>query len=462
MNLFRAIQHRSDPTISMDQLVEQFKYLNTFYPVALRQTLTGNQEHIEESFEGYVQGLYKSNGVVFAVEGARLRLFQQARFIWRAIGSRPTQRLFGNRDLALLENPWPNGNTQDLLARVIQDADMSGNAFFVRRPGPRLKRLRPDWVTIVLGSPDGADPGMRAGDIDAEVIGYGYQPGGPGSGRQPVALDVDDVVHFAPYPDPLYSFRGMSWITPVLREIMGDSAATSHKLKFFENGATANMIVTLDPDLSVDDFNKWVDIFEGDHAGVLNAYKTIYLGGGADTKVVGADMHQMDFKTVQGAGETRIAAAGGVPPVVVGLSEGLQAATYSNYGQARRSLADVTMHPLWMNVAGSFEKVVRVPRDAELWYDFRGIPFLKEDQKDAIEIQKARASTHQILLNAGYTPESVIAAVEADDFSLLKHTGLYSVQLQPPMPEGSPPAADQAGRSLAELIKPFLKDIGGN
>ena len=38
-------------------------------------------------------------------------------------------------------------------------------------------------------------------------------------------------------------------------------------------------------------------------------------------EVVGRDFQQMDFKAVQGAGETRIAAAAGVPPIVVGVHE---------------------------------------------------------------------------------------------------------------------------------------------
>ena len=63
------------------------------------------------------------------------------------------------------------------------------------------------------------------------------------------------------------------------------------------------------------------------HEGLWNAYKTLYLGGGADAKIIGSNMQQLDFKTVQGHGETRIAAAAGVPPIIVGLSEGLEAAT---------------------------------------------------------------------------------------------------------------------------------------
>lgn len=485
-SLFRAIKQRSFPNISLDDLITQFKYAGNNYSTLLNQSIPSDHEEVEQSFEGYVSGLYKGNGVVFACMGARLRLFQQARFIFRSLGNRAASsprgdvaleglelrdeqwtergrpgRLFGTKDLRLLENPWPNGNTHDLLARAIQDADLSGNAFFAKRGAGanlRLKRLRPDWMAIVLGSPD-KKTRLDSSDIDAEVIGYIYQPGGTGSQKEPVTLLVDEVVHFAPYPDPIASFRGMSWLTPVIREITADSAATSHKLKFFENGATANMIVTLDSGIHPDQFDRWVDAFEKQHTGYLNAYKTLYFGGGADAKVVGADMHQMDFKTVQGAGETRIAAAAGVPPIVVGLSEGLAAATYSNYGQARRSMADLMAHPAWQNAAGSFEKIVNVPGGSELWYDARDIPFLQEDQKDAAEIQNRKATTIQVLVNSGYTPDSVIAAVDADDMTLLEHTGLYSVQLQPPLPNGpAAPVADQAGRALKAWLDTLKTD----
>src|SRR5439155_2794947 len=138
-------------------------------------------------------------------------------------------------------------------------------------------------------------------------------------------------------------FRGMSWLTPIVREVMGDSAATTHKLKFFEQGGTPNMVVSLDASITKEAFDAWRKTFEGRHEGLLNAYRTLYLGGGASVQVVGKDLQQLDFKVTKGAGETRIAVAARVPPIIVGLSEGLASATYSNYGMARRHFADATL-----------------------------------------------------------------------------------------------------------------------
>jgi phage portal protein BeeE len=419
-----------DGSLTLGQYMDLLNFGGFQYPFVPTQTYQGgNQEAIADNFLGYVQGVYQTNGVVFACMLARMLLFSEARFQFRRMQNGRPGELFGTAALGLLETPWPGGTTGDLLSRAIQDVDLAGN-FYATRYNRRIQRLRPDWVTIILGSYAQAD--VAPGDLEAEVLGYLYSPGGPMSGRPAITLQPDQVAHFAPVPDPTACYRGMSWLTPVMREIMSDGAASTHKLKFFEHGATPNMVVTLDAGITQEAFTKWIEKFRAGHEGVANAYKTLYLAGGADAKVVGTDFRQMDFKTVQGAGETRIAAAAGVPPVIVGLSEGLQAATYSNYAQARRRFADGTMRPLWRNVAGSLARIISVPAGAELWYDDRDIPFLQEDQKDAAEIQQAHAQTMRTLIDAGFAPDSVTSAVISGDLSRLVHTGLYSVQLQPP------------------------------
>jgi phage portal protein BeeE len=264
-----------------------------------------------------------------------------------------------------------------------------------------------------------------------------------------VVLQRTEVAHFRGMPDPLASFRGMSWLTPVLREVESDSAATGHKLKFFENGATPNMIVSLDPAILPEQFKTWVQLFKEKEPTGLDVYKTLYLGGGADATVVGSNLRQMDFKTVQGAGESRIAAAGGVPPVIAGFSEGLQAATYSNYSQARRRFADLTTHPDWQNFCGSMQVIIPTPVDAQLWYLDKHIPFLREDAKDRAEIFRIQMAALETGVRAGFEPETVKAAVMAESLSGLKHTGLYSVQLQPPLPDGPTPQVPQLTEGAA-------------
>jgi hypothetical protein len=390
---------------------------------------TNAAEPIADTFADYVLGGLAGNGVVWSVERVRLALFSEARFQFQNFTKGRPGNLFGSPDLTILERPWVGGTTGDLLTRMILDADLAGN-WFGTIVGGELVRLRPDWVEIVLTElydVDGRQVGWRK-------LGYLYYEGGVHSGVTPAVLLPDEVAHFAPTPDPLASWRGMSWLTPVVREIMADGMATKHKLKWFEHAATPNLAVSLPREVSPADFRTFVDLMDAEHAGVDNAHKTLYTGGGADVSVIGANMQQMDFKVTQGAGESRVAAAGGIHPTIVGLSEGLQGSSLNagNFGAARRLVADGTLRPLWRNAAGSLEVIVPPPAGTRLWFDARDVSFLREDAKDAAEITQIQASTVTVLVREGFTPESAIAAVISENMDLLVHSGLVSVQLQPP------------------------------
>lgn len=445
-----ALRDRVVHWLGLDENLRGFDFSQLFsfnginYPYGYGTgTLSSKQEAPAPSFDGYVQAIYKANPVVFACITARMRLFSEARFIYRAKREgRPTDRLFGNASLKVLETPWPNGTTRGLLARAMQDADIAGN-FYAYRSGETIRRMRPDWVSIVLGS--NREPDDPAKAIDAEVVGYVYAP--PGYHDGVVVLLPEEVCHFAPIPDPSARFRGMSWVATLISDVMADQAATEHKQKFFENGATVNLVVNFDSPIikTQEQFDETVAAFRRGHEGTVNAFKTLFLAHGSTANAIGADMLESAFKEVQGAGETRICMAAGVPPIMIGASEGLAAATYSNYGQARRAFADLTMRPLWGEAAGAFSSVVDVPDDAELWYDDQHISFLQEDEKDDSEILNLKSQATRTLVDGGFTPDSVVKAVEAGDLSLLEHTNLYSVQLQPPTPDQPATAANGAG-----------------
>jgi phage portal protein BeeE len=418
---------RSD-ALSFDDYANFFNFNGIDYPLGgfgPRYSLGSPNEEIAQNFTGYVQGIYRSNGVVFACMAARARLFSEARFMFRQLRNGKPGDLFGTQALEILESPWVNATTGDLLARMIQDVDLGGNSFVIR-DGRTLRRLHPEWVTIIAGSRSTDNPNAP----DVEPVGYIYEPGGKGRGDA-IHYLPEVVAHWAPTPDPLARFLGMSWLTPVLREIQADSAAMTHKLQFFRNGATPNLAISMDPDITEETFKRYVELHRQNSEGVANAYKTLFVAGGTKVDVVGANLQQVDFKTVQGHGETRIASAAGVPPIIVGLSEGLEAATFSNYGQARRAFADGTIRPLWRSVCGALAPIIQVPSGSMLWYDDTDIPFVQEDQKDAAEIQSVQSGTLHTLIAAGFEPDSAIQAVTAGDLSRLIHTGLVSVQLAP-------------------------------
>ncbi len=466
MKLFEKVLTRSDTTLSLDELLQWFNSQGVAYPFL--QTTMGNTptQEFGGTFNGLIDGAYKANSVVFACMDTRKRVFSEARLKFRQINDGKPGDLFTTPELARFETPWTNGSTGDLLSHAIADVDLAGNFYAYKRPDGGVQRLRPDWMRIVLGSK--SNPDLPSGSPDMELMGYIYTPSGPSAPVKPYMFQPDVIAHWAPIPDPNANYRGMSWLTPLIREIMADTAAMKHKLSFFDNGATPNLAIRMDPAVSKDQFDTWIQLFKDNHEGAANAYKTIFLGGGADATMIGTNLRQLDFAEVQGHGETRIAAAAGVPPIVVGLSEGLQAATYSNYAQARRAFADTTLRFLWRTFCEAMADITNVPARSQLWYDASDIPFLREDEADLANIQVAQAGAIKALTEAGFTPESAIKSIAAGDLTLLKHSGLTSVQLLPPGTQANPappsngtaPAPEAVASMVDRIAEQLLLDAG--
>lgn len=387
-----------------------------------------DNERIVPSFHN-AQTAYSNSGVVFGVILARIMLFSEAEFKFQRLNDKS---LFGTPALDRLEMPWPGATSGELLARMEQDVSLAGNSY-IRDAGTQLERLRPDWTTIVseVVRDEISDTEIR------RVVGYFYDP--PASeNRSPDFYPVDEVAHWSPIPDPAASFRGMSWLTPVLREVDADQSMTDYKRAYLTNAATPNLLIKYSQKVGPDKIDRLRDQVEARHGGVNNAFRTMILDEGADTTILGHSFEQMSFAAVQAAGENRIAVAAGVPGIVAGLKEGLAAATYSNYEQAMRRFADLYGRPHWRSACGALAKLVDVPSDARLWYDTSGIAALRQGDKERADTMQVLAQAAQALITAGYTAESIALALSSGDITLLKHSGLVSVQMQAPGTTPSP------------------------
>jgi len=270
----RREPERASLPLSFADFAAYFTYGNNQYPFMLNQTMPGQKtEDIPQDFQGLTQMAYKRNGIVFAVILTRLLLFSQARFQFQQMVKGRPGDLFGTEDLRVLEYPEPGKPTGWLAARAEQDVSLAGNFYATNLYPGMIKRMRPDWVSILMGSLK--EPDLAPYDLGAKVVGYVYHPGGRQSGVEPIALHPEQVAHYAPIPDPDAYYRGMSWLTPIVQEIQADQAATSHKKALFENAATPNTIVSLS-ETDPDKFNRWVEKFRENHEGAANAYRCLH------------------------------------------------------------------------------------------------------------------------------------------------------------------------------------------
>ncbi|HEY5986603.1 MAG TPA: hypothetical protein VIV12_09535, partial [Streptosporangiaceae bacterium] len=197
-----------------------------------------DREAIVPGLAAATQQAYGSNGVVFAAILARMALFSEARFSWQRVTDK---KLFTDQRLGVLQQPWgEDGGTEgELLVRAEQDVSLAGN-FFLWDAGDRLVRWRPEWVTIISRIVAAPNNGWYR-----RPVGYHFEPPAhlQGTYGDPQTVPASEVVHYAPIPDPNASFRGMSWLTPVLRDAQADSAMISHKIKYLSKAASPNVAI---------------------------------------------------------------------------------------------------------------------------------------------------------------------------------------------------------------------------
>lgn len=384
-----------------------------------------DREPLLPQLAAFAAQAYGSSSPVFAASLVRMALFSEVTFQFQAKDDR---HLFGNASLAKLERPFgPRSTTQMLLARMEQDTFLTGQAYIWDPPGEdRLVRLRPDWVTIV------SELVRAAGGWYRRPAGYWFEPPRGVTGqRDGFLVPADEVVHWAPLPDPQADFRGMSPLTPALRDVQGDDAMTRYKIRYLQNNATPNMVIKYAQKLQPGTVDAIRERVQGRYGGPDSAGKTLVLDQGADLTLAGNSLSQMDFANVEAVGTERILADLSVPGVLVGL-EPLRGAG-RGYQESMQKLANVWARPMWRSACGALEQLLDVPGGNRLWFDTTDVAALQDGEMERGQTVLVKSQAVLALNQAQkYDPDSIIAAVNSGDLA----------QLRPlPAPaQGAPPA----------------------
>jgi HK97 family phage portal protein len=386
---------------------------------------------------GNARNAYTISSTVHSAVNARQRVFSEVRFALRNLSNKDLTT--DHPSLRLLERPWPGGTGTELLKRMELDASLSGNAYVYKASRNRLQPLDPSKVEVIT---DGF-----------ELAGYTYWPDGIGNGRQ-VQILPEEMAHWAPLPHPDYHYLGASWVEVVATELRTDIKMMRHQEKFFDNAATPNMYVKVKGTMKEESRVRLRQELERRYSGVSNAWKTLVMDNDASIERVGHSFKDMEYVDVMKSTEGRIASAAGTPPIILHIKAGLDASTYSNYGMAMRAFADHLIRPNWNSVVAALEPIVNIPRGTELWFDDTDVAALRADKKEEASIQQTVASTIRTYLDAGFDPDIAVQAATNHDPSLLigAHSGLFSVQLQPPGTTSPDEAVAVPARAAAALI----------
>lgn len=426
-------------------------------------SLDPKREAATQSMVAQAQTAYQQNGVVFACTLVRMMMLAEASFKFRSLKDK---HLFGNTDLELLEYPWPGATGGELWARMEQQASLHGNAFVAKVENDELLVIPADEVVIVSEVVT-----STSGVKYKRPIGYDWDPTRqPGVDPKATAqfFTVDEVAHWSPIPDPAAKFRGMSWLSPVLRDVGADSAMTAYKTMYMDHGSPVTA-VKYDRPLKPETIDYLISRIKAKYGGVNNAWNPLVFDQGADP-VLSAGLDQLDFRNIQSGGELRICAAAGVSPILIGLQTG-----NGDYHTAMRQFADMQMRPMWRSACASLQKLVTVPQDAQLWYDTSDIAALQAAETEKAQVTQVSAAAMLTFIQAGMTPESVIHAVTSGDLSLLvpdpnatpsgdktgQAPGVQSVLTKPQTPASKMPMPASLSTTPTATGRPRAPSVNG-
>src|SRR5260370_28034475 len=221
---------------------------------------------------------------------------------------------------------------------------------------------------------------------------------------------------------------------------MGGSEMTQYKIRHLPHDASPNVMIRYVQKLHPGTLASIRERYNARYAGPENAGGTLVLDEGAGLTIVGSNRSQLDFANVSAVGVERILADGNVPGVLVGL-EPLRGAG-RGYQESMGKFANLYARPQWRSACGALEQLLDVPAGNRLRFDTSDIAALQDGEMERGQAALVRAQALLALVQAGYTHESAIAAVDAMDLSQLKAGGVgtpaSSSPVQHMLPQAQP------------------------
>ena len=333
-------------------------------------------------YETYCEEGYKRNAVVYASVREIARTAPSARLQVHRRLTRGQTEIFEDSPLqAILDMPNPRQSHYDFVEMLLTYLNLDGNAFILRerRDGPRGETIamwlpRPDKMTPVI------DTRRQAYDEGA-LLGHSYmlQTG------EKVLFMPEQVIHIK-YPDPNDRYHGLGRGIPPLMaaayDVDNDNSQTTFIKQFFKNGAVPSGIIKSRNILDDSEVKRIQNRISEQYAGEQNWHKMMVLDADAEYQRTGLNLSEMVFPDLRAISETRICAAFKVPPVLIGVKAGLDAATYSNYALARRALWEDNIIPTTTKLAEALTRAFlgELEEDTLILPDYSQVVALQDDR----------------------------------------------------------------------------------
>lgn len=421
-----------------------------------------------EKFLSLVSEGYKKNAVVYAcIRVLAASAGEPLLKIYRPGKDGKLEDLPEHPLFALLQRPNPLMTGFEFIELMATHLSICGQTYWWKERSNAnqvigLWPLRPDRIEPILGT--------GTGDL---LRGWRYWLDGAS-----FTLPAKDVF-FVNYPDPGDEtggiLGGLGPLQVLAREVDTDNEATSFVYAMLKNYAMPGVVIQSKAKLNKKEAEELRSKFEARY-GDMNRGKPAIIDADTTIATLSHNMRDMTFPDVRSLGEARIAAAFGVPAILVGLKVGLDRSTFSNMAEAREYFAETTLSVLWRRLADQVT--------ADLLADFgeRGLVALFDTSTvRALQgQQREKAKRYEVAFIRGgitvdeyrqhalgldalpmngdvlYLPNAVTVTIVAD-LGKPKPPPVLALPPGKPPPEGDdppeddPPPGKQSGHSLAAL-----------
>lgn len=279
----------------------------------------------------------------------------------------------------LLERPNPFMSEFEFWELVVTHMSICGKSYWWKQRSNRgepiaLWPLRPDRISPKL-------------DPDALLAGWTYTLDG-----KDFPLPVGDVLAFN-LPDPGDEtggvVGGLGPLQVLAAEIDTDNEATSHVFALLRNYAVPGVAVKVKGEVDDDEKEAFKRDFMNRYGGSRRGEPAIIDGAEVDITPLSHTLRELEFPDLRGVAESRICAAIGVPPILVGVKVGLDRSTYSNIAESRRFWTQTRLAEWWRRLSDQITHDLLAefgPADGVVVrFDVAGLPAYQEIMAERAE-----------------------------------------------------------------------------
>jgi len=272
---------------------------------------------------------------------------------------------------------------------------------------------------------------------EGSIVGYEYKI----DMNNPIVYDRNpitgesELMHIMLF-NPLDEIWGMGPTKPAARDIDSSNQATDWNLKMIQNEGRPGMVITVDGNLTDEQFDRMENQLSSMYSGAKNAGRTLILDGmKTEAKPYNWSPKEMDWLETNREKSRQICLAYSVPPLLISIPGD---STYNNYKEARLAfwedtvLSDLSLYKseinnwLFKNTDNFLNyDLDNVPAFSEkrdqLWARAETSTFLTTNEKRAIVGFDPDPNGNEILVPANLLPLGAAEIVtEADEKAQLK------------------------------------------